>query len=656
MRYRALKDNAREQQLIHIRTIIAFAIVVILLSVLIGRYFFLQIHSFETFATKSESNRVHLQRLPPKRGLIVDRDNQLVAENQPSHVLSIIRDRVEDLPQLLVELKESGLISDDDIARFEKRKKRFRPFEAQPIRFNLQDKEIARVAANRIRLPGVEVNASLVRYYPYEGMLAHMLGYVGRINEREIKNLDVDNYTGTHHIGKIGIEQQYEDALHGLAGFQNVETDARGRVLRTLEKTAPTPGQNIVLHMDMDVQEAALKALGKHRGAVVAIDTTNGGILAAVSTPTFDPNAFVNGISFKAYDALRENLDLPLFNRIIQAQYPPGSTVKPVVALAGLEEKATYTWSKVADPGWFQIPNDKRYYRDWKRQGHAKFVGFHDAIEQSCDVFYYDLAYKLGVKNISKYYGLFGFGIDTGVDVPNERHGINPSPEWKRSQGRGRWYTGDSLNMAIGQGFVLMTPMQLAYMTSIIANRGKRYIPQMVKQLGDETLAPQQHEPIKLSNDEHWEEIIHGMERVIYGKKGTAWRLRRGIKYRISGKSGTAQVVGIKQGERYDAKSLKERQRDHALFIGFAPVDKPRIAVAVMVENGQSGSGVAGPIVRKVIDAWMEKVAEQERQKEKALKDAQQKEKARQAYLPAEPVINSGHAINVGSVPGKDYV
>ncbi|NRB37575.1 MAG: penicillin-binding protein 2 [Pseudomonadales bacterium] len=623
MQYRALKDNAREQRLIHIRTIIAFVIVFILLSVLFSRYFFLQIYHYETYATKSESNRVHLQRLPPKRGLIVDRDHQLVAENQPSHVLSIIRDRVDDLPALLDSLKRYQLIDDDDIARFMKRKKRFRAFEAQPIRFNLNDEDIAKVAANRIRMPGVEVNATLVRHYPQQGDLAHMLGYVGRINERELKQLDLDNYSGTHHIGKIGIEKHYEDFLHGTAGFQNVETDARGRVLRTLEKTPPIPGENIVLHMDLDVQKVALQALGTHRGAVVAIDTTNGGILAAVSTPTFDANAFVNGISHKNYNALRNNLDLPLFNRIIQAQYPPGSTVKPMMSLAGLEEKATFTWSKVADPGWYQLPNDKRYYRDWKRQGHSKFVGFHDALEQSCDVFFYDLAFKLGVKNISKYYDMFGLGWDTGIDVPNERHGINPSPQWKRSQGRGRWYTGDSLNMAIGQGYVLMTPMQLAYMTSIIANRGKRFIPQMVRKLGDNELPPKQRPAIKLGDEQNWEEIIYGMQRVISGKKGTARRIGRGLTYTLAGKSGTAQVVGIKQGERYDAKALKERQRDHALFIGFAPIDKPRIAVAVIVENGQSGSGVAGPIVRKVIDAWMLKVAEQEKlekQKEEKLK------------------------------------
>ncbi len=611
MSYKAIKDNVREQQVIHTRVIVAKVLVFILLMVLLARYFFLQIISFEKFDTASEYNRVHLQRLPPQRGLIFDRNQQLVANNKPNHVLSIVRDRVDDLPLLFEQLKQRGLIDDDNIRRFERRKNRYRAFEAQPIRFNLNDEEVARAAANRIRLPGIEIDASLIRQYPQQDLLAHMLGYVGRINEKELKKLDVENYTGTHHIGKIGIEKQYEQALHGYSGYENVETNAQGRVLRTLEKEAPIPGQNIVLHLDLAVQQAAFDALGDYRGAVVAIDPNNGGVLAAVSTPTFNANAFVNGISYDDYDALRNDRDLPLFNRVIQAQYPPGSTIKPLVSLAGLEERVISIWSKVPDPGWYQLPNDKRLYRDWKRQGHSEEVDFFNAIEQSCDVFYYDLAYKLGVKKISHYYDMFGLGWITGIDVPNERNGINPNPEWKRDQGRGRWFTGDSLNMGIGQGFVLMTPMQLAYMTSIIANRGRRIIPQMVKSVGDLSLPIKERPKLELRNEKHWDDIIKGMERVITGRKGTAKGISRGLTYSLAGKSGTAQVVGIKQGEQYDAEALKERQRDHALFIGFAPIDNPKIAVAVMVENGQSGSGVAAPIMRKVMDAWLQKIEKQ---------------------------------------------
>ena len=618
MHHQAMKNNVREQQVIHLRILVAIICMVVLFVILFSRYFFLQIISHESFATQSESNRVHLQRLPPTRGLIFDRNKQLIGENQANHGLSIVRNRVDDLPALLAQLQVHGLVDEDDVSRFLARKSRYRAFESQPIRFNLNDADIAKVAAHRIRLPGVEVKASLVRYYPQKNLLAHMLGYVGRINEKELKSLDVANYAGTHHIGKIGIEKSYEDILHGQVGFENVETDARGRVLRVLEKTDPTPGDNLRLHLDLDVQQAAFDALGGRRGAVVAIDTTNGGILAAVSTPAFDANTFVNGISHKNYQALRNNLDLPLFNRIIQAQYPPGSTVKPLMSLAGLEEKATFVWSTVADPGWYQLPNDTRYYRDWKRQGHSEKVGFFSALEQSCDVFFYDLAYKLGVEKIHKYYDMFGLGWKTGIDVPSERSGINPSDEWKRSKGRGRWYTGDSLNIGIGQGYVLMTPMQLAYMTSIIANRGKRFIPQMVQAVGDHELPAKLRSKIELDDEQHWEDVIKGMERVVNGRKGTARRLSVGLNYTLAGKSGTAQVVGIKQGEKYDAQALKERQRDHALFVGFAPIKNPRIAVAVMVENGQSGSGVAGPILRKVTDAWMKKVIAKEKEQEQA--------------------------------------
>ncbi|MCY4044585.1 MAG: penicillin-binding protein 2, partial [Cellvibrionales bacterium] len=436
-------------------------------------------------------------------------------------------------------------------------------------------------------------------------LMAHMLGYVGRINDREQKKLNQTNYSGTNHIGKIGVEKTYEDVLHGKVGFENVETNASGRVLRVLKRVNPEKGKDIQLHLDVDLQKVAAKALGDKRGAIVALDATNGGVLAAMSTPSYDPNEFVNGISFKDYDALKEDPDIPLFNRVLQAQYPPGSVIKPIMALAGLEKGIITPYSTIDDPGWYQLPNDNRLFRDWKRVGHGKGVNLRYSMEQSCDVYYYDLAVKLGVRDIHHYYDLFGIGEKTGIDVPSERRGINPSPEWKRSQGRSNWYTGDSLNMSIGQGFLLTTPIQLAMMTTIIANDGKHFVPRMVRAIDGEALDPVTLPPIELKDPKHWEVVKDSMFAVVHGKRGTARGIAKGLKYKMGGKTGTAQVVGIAQGEKYDAKALKERQRDHALFVGFAPYENPQIAVAVMVENGGSGSSVAAPLARKVMDAWI---------------------------------------------------
>ncbi|CAA0124254.1 Peptidoglycan D,D-transpeptidase MrdA [BD1-7 clade bacterium] len=644
MRYDALRDSAKEHRVIHLRIFVALFFVVALIAILVYRYHHLQINQHEIYHTKSQSNRVHLQRVPPSRGLIYDRNGRLLAENQPSFTMALVRDRINDTDAVFAELKRLALIDDDDIERFKKREERYRIFESVPLRFNLTDEQIATVAANRVRLEGVEVNADLVRYYPEGEFFVHMLGYVGRINERELKSLDVENYAGTNHIGKIGVEKFYEDVLHGTTGYENVETNAQGRVLRVLERVDPVPGKNIRLHMDLDLQKVAYKALGSFRGAIVAIDTHTGGVLAAVSTPSYNPNLFVNGISFKDYNALRDDLDLPLYNRVIQAQYPPGSTTKPVISFAGLETESVTINSRVKDPGWFQLPNDKRRYRDWKRQGHGDTVGFHEALEQSCDVYFYDLAFKLGIRNIYEYYDLFGLGKRTGIDVPNERKGINPSPDWKRGQGRGRWFTGDSLNLGIGQGFLLATPMQLAYMTSILANQGERIMPRMVSHVENIPLPKEALPPIEANKSAHWNYVREGLESVIHGRKGTARRLRNNIDYRIAGKSGTAQVVGIAQGERYDAKALQERQRDHALFVAYAPARKPDIAVAVMVENGEGGSSVAGPMAKQVIDAWIKTLAREKQKKAQALEALKAEKEAvtsHQRPIPLETTIQN---------------
>ena len=609
-RNQTIADNIREQKIIRTRILLAVVCVIFLSGVILARYYHLQVKHYDLYQTQSELNRVQLQKIAPPRGLIFDRDHQLLAENRPSYILTLVRNRISDLSATLATLKRLELVTDDDIERFNNKVSEFHPFEAVPIRFSLSEKDIARVAANRMRLEGVEVKVSLARYYPQRELLAHMLGYVGRINERELQQLDKENYGATNHIGKIGVEKSYEAILHGQVGYEHVETNAHGEVLRTLSRTPPAAGKNLTLTIDLDVQKAAYDAIGEgHRGAVVAINVHTGGILAAASRPSFDPNLFVNGISFKDYETLREDIDLPLYNRVLQAQYPPGSTIKPIALLAGLEEGIYTLDTYIQDPGYYQIPGEKRYYRDWKRWGHGR-VGYIEALEQSCDVYFYQLAYRMGIDRMHKYYGMFGLGKPTGIDVLEERQGINPSPKWKKRTGRGIWYPGDTVNIGIGQGFLLVTPLQLAYATSIIANRGERYVPHIVSSIGGRKLPPKKLEPVQLKDPKRWDYVTEAMEAVVHGKRGTAKIISKGLNYKIAGKTGTAQVVGIKQGERYDASLVAERSRDHALFMGFAPADKPEIAVAVIIENGEHGSSTAAPVARKVIDAWMSKLAE----------------------------------------------
>lgn len=606
-----LKNAVAEHALVHRRLLLALLVVIGMMGILLWRFYQLQIVHYEKYQTQSQANRVHMQRLAPKRGLILDREQRLLAENQPSYMLVIYRDQAGDTTAVLDALQQLDIIDQQEREAFTRRQNNYRPYEGVPVRLNLDDEAIARFSSHKLHFKGVEIKASLLRYYPQGALLSHMLGYVSRINEHDRTLVDAENYAATEHIGKIGVERSHESELHGSVGYEYVETNARGKVLRTLETTPPVPGQNLVLHLDLELQRAAFAALGSHRGAIVALDTRNGGVLAAASTPSYDANLFARRLTYAQYQALQDDIDLPLFNRILQAQYPPGSTAKPFVGLAGLEEKTITMNSTVYDPGWYQLPNDERFYRDWKRTGHGSRVNFISAMEESCDVYYYDLAYKLGVNTIHQYLDLFGFGKRTGVDVPNERHGINPSPQWKRSQGRGSWFPGDTLNIGIGQGFLLATPMQLAFATSILANRGRVFVPQMVASVGGQPVAAQELAPVVLKNDKNWQNVIDSMIAVVHGYRGTAKSMGRGLSYKMAGKTGTAQVIGIAQGEKYDASQIAIRKRDHALFIAFAPVDNPLIAVAVVVENGEHGSSVAAPMARKVIDLWLQKQADE---------------------------------------------
>ena len=602
-----LKDSQLESRIFGSRTIIAVCLVMVLLGLILMRYYALQITEYEVYRTQSERNRVQLQPLPPKRGLIYDRNGVLLADNRPSYVLSVVRERVGDLDVALSELQTLLPVSERDLENFHKKVNRSRPYEPVPLRFRLTENERALLAVNRFRLPGVVVEARLLRHYPYGELFSHALGYVGRISEEEVQALDETDYRGTFYVGKVGVEKFYEDILHGDVGYQNVESNAHGRVLRVLERFLPVTGKDLTLSLDYRVQLAAFDALGDRRGAVVAINPLSGEVLALVSTPGFDTNLFVNGISYEDYNALRDSLDVPLFNRAIQGSYPPGSTIKPFMAMAGLQSGLVTPESTVADPGWYSLPGDSHRYRDWilriRGTGHAPLVNMKMAISESCDVYFYDLARRLTIDRMAEYLHPFGFGERTGVDTTNERAGILPSTRWKRGAMNQPWYPGETISAGIGQGYMLASPLQLAVATGVMASKGQRRIPHLVMAIDGEPLPVTSLDPL-VAPAEYWDAIFDGMREVVHGRNGTAKALAQGIAYEMAGKTGTAQVIGIAQNAVYNEADVSERHRHHGLFIAFAPIEAPTIAVGIIVENG-GGSSAASPIAREVIDTWL---------------------------------------------------
>lgn len=615
----ALKDLAAEKRLFQQRMIISVLLFMVAVAGLFFRYFDLQYFQYKRFVTESDRNRIHMLPVEPRRGLIYDRNGILLAENQPSYSLAITKERVKNLDELLVDLQQLFDIDTRSIEKFHQRLKRRTPYQAVPLKFKLNDDEISRFAVNRYRLDGVEIQAQLVRHYALPEQFSHVLGYVGRINAREQEKLSADaetraNYAATDYIGKIGLEQYYESTLHGKAGAQYVETNAHGKVLRVLQQFDPQPGRDITLSVDARLQSAIYSMLDGRRGSVVVLDVATGEVLAMVSTPSYNPNLFVTGISEDDYSKLRDSIDLPLFNRSLQGQYPPGSTTKPIIGLAGLHYDVVTPQTTVADPGWYQLPNDDRLYRDWKKGGHAARVDLHDAIVESCDVYFYDLAYKLGIDRIHEFLTEFGLGSMTGIDSNNERSGLLPSRDWKRATKRKPWFPGETLNVGIGQGYMLATPLQLAVATATLANKGEKPVPGFIKY--DARSGVEQREAVAVSSQvgaqvanvdaSQWRYINQSMVNVVHHHKGTAQSIGKNMSYRMAGKTGTAQVIGIAQGEQYDEEAIAERQRDHALFVGFAPVREPRVALAVVVENGGSGSSTAAPIAREVFDWIME--------------------------------------------------
>jgi len=601
-----LKDHEKDARLVRRRVLVGIVFVLLLIGVLIARMYYLQVVQYEHHSTLSENNRVHVQPIPPNRGLIFDRTGKIIADNRPSFSLTVTRERAGDWRQVLDGVVEVLELSAEERELFEKRVLQGRrPFEPVPIMYELSEEQIARIAVNQFRLPGVEVAAQLVRHYPQGAHFAHSVGYVGRINEAELKKVDPVNYSGTHHIGKTGVEKFYEDQLHGQVGYEEVETNARGRVLRVLKRTDPIPGKDLTLTLDLDLQEAAEEALAGRRGAIVALQPATGEVLAMVSQPSFNPNLFVTGISFKDYGELRDSIDRPLFNRVLRGLYPPGSTIKPMMAVAGLDAGVITPKTKVFDPGYFQLPNVKHKYRNWNRGGDGS-VDLELAIARSNDTYFYDMAHKLGVDRMHDYMTRFGIGQRVSLDMFEEAAGLMPSREWKRARYRQAWYPGETVILGIGQGYMQATPLQLAQATALMATRGKWIRPHLARRIeGELPVDPEPLPNIELQDSRYWDYAVNGMEQVMHGRRGTARKVGDTSLYRIAGKSGTAQVVAIRQGERYDSEALAERHRDHALFVAFAPVENPQIAVAVMVENGESGSGVAAPVAKQVMDAWL---------------------------------------------------
>lgn len=604
-----IRDHYFEANLFRSRAILAALVCSALLLLLAGRLFFLQGIGHNHYATLSTNNRVRLMAVAPTRGLVFDRDGVLLAENLPSYRLELTPESIPDMDLTLASLHELLEFGENDVARLRKALRRKRPFEGIPLLNNLSDDQVARVAANRHRFPGVDIAARLSRNYPLGDLTAHVLGYVGRIDERELQVLDPNNYSGTSYVGKIGIEKQYEDLLHGSVGFQQVEVNAEGRILRVLEEMPPVAGRDIYLTLDAALQATAREALGANSGAVVALDPLNGDVLAMVSQPAFNPNLFVSGISAATYSELSRAEERPLFNRALSGQYPPGSIIKPFLGLAALETGLQPVGRVQFCRGYYVLPNDDRRYRDWKKHGHG-VVDLHAAVAQSCDVYFYDLALRLGIDRISPYLAGFGFGTRTGIDSTGEAEGILPSRAWKRKMRNEPWFPGETLITGIGQGYLATTPLQLASATATLATGGERMRPRLLASVGTapaarDTRGAQLLSRIEIVDQANWDSMLQAMQDVAHDYRGTAFNSFRDVRYRVAAKTGTAQVVAIAQDDEYDAESLARELRDHALYVAYAPVHAPRIAVVVLVEHGGSGGRVAAPVARRVMDEYL---------------------------------------------------
>ena len=595
-----LSTGVREKNLIQSRVAFAALGGAFLLLLLLTRLVWLQLIETERFQTASEANRLQTLPVGPARGLIVDRNGVVLAENRPNLQLLLVPEEVSDLDQMIAEVRQRIEFTDSDAERFAKNlKTRRRPRDPVVVKDELSELDAARIAVDLFRFPGLQIEARPTRFYPYGGLTAHSLGYVGRLSLDELKSIEESRYAGTETIGKLGVEKAYEDALLGQVGVERVETSARGQIMRSVDREDPIPGADIPLHIDIGLTAKLYDVLGDNRGAIVAIDPRNGGILGLASAPTYDANSFIGGIGQAEYKALQVDRDTPLFNRALRGQYPPGSTIKPMLGLVGLHYGAVSWKTEISDRGFFQLSGNDHKYRDWKKWGHGR-VNMDIAVIESCDTYFYEMAVRLGIDQMSEGMQHFGFGRRQGRDIQGDLPGILPSREWKRAARNQPWYLGETVISGIGQGFWVTTPLQLAAATTAMARRGN-FIEPHFSVLEDVDAGA----PVPLGESMDWERMIDAMEDVLHGERGTARGAARGLNYRIAGKTGTAQVVSIGQEDEYDANELEERLRDHALFVGFAPADSPSIVVALIIENGGSGGSTAAPVARKIFDYWL---------------------------------------------------
>ncbi|MDQ8951615.1 penicillin-binding protein 2 [Acinetobacter rudis] len=602
-----LKNVQQEKRIFRSRIFFAIGLVLFCLLLLIARYAYLQIVHYEELSTASDKNRIRLQPIAPARGYIYDRNGILLADNFPVFTATLSKSDIlesDNIDEMLTRLTPILHLTEDDIQRFKSRIKTAKKTERVTLKLNLNEVDIAKFSEVKFQFPGVNIETQMTRYYPHGELFAHVIGYVGRINDKELKSIDKEAYAGTNLIGKIGVEKSYEDLLHGVPGYESIEADAHGNVLRHLGRKESTRGNDLYLSLDYGLQQVAAEQLADKRGAIVAIDPRTGELLALVSSPSFNPNLFVTGIGHEDYSALRDNLDQPLYNRALQGSYPPGSTIKPMAALAGIHYGTTDWNASISDPGYFHLPGDSHKFRDWKKTGHG-VVNMHKAIMVSCDTYFYVQAYQLGIERLNTWMRQFGFGEKTGVDLPNESSGLYPNPEWKMRTRKAKWLKGETISVSIGQGAFIATPLQLAMATAITANHGAHVTPHVLRA----TRGAKPHEIINAptgriqfnGTEDDWVKMRNAMVDVI--ESGTG----RGIKtlnYLIAGKTGTAQVKSIAQGKRYNEALLTNRQLDHGLFVGFAPAENPEIAIAVIWENGRHG-GSAARLARPVLDYWL---------------------------------------------------
>ena len=609
-----IKDHWAEQQLFLRRVILSSIIALGLISLVAGRLTQLQVINYEYFSAQSQGNRISVQPVPPTRGLIFDRYGAVLAENLPRYQLELTPEQTPDINETLNRLAGQGLIAYEQIDELKILINSHRRFDAVPIKQRLTDEDVAKFAVNRPNFPGVEIRARLARHYPYGPAVAHAIGYVGGISATDLKTLNKIDYAGTALVGKVSLEHTYEADLHGDVGHAEVLVNARGRAMQTLGGEPSVPGEDLILTLDIESQLVAYAELEGHRGAVVAIDPKTGEVLVFISAPSFDPNALSLGMTQDEYRTLQDDPDLPLFNRALRGSYPPGSTIKPMLALAALHYNVISPDHTILCRGYFSLPGKTHRYRDWKRGGHG-LINMHSAIEQSCDVYFYSLAMELGIDRMAEILGEFGLGRRTGIDIAGEKPGLVPSRAWKRANFSSAedkaWYHGETVITGIGQGYLLTTPLQLAQATATIASRGKLIQPTLLRGLVDpvsgtaQYFEPRPVEQVSVTDDRQWDRIISGMNAVLQGRNGTARATGLTAPFTMAGKSGTAQVFSVAQDQEYNSEEIEERRRDHALFIAFAPLEDPAIAVAVIVENGESGSRVAAPIARKVMETYL---------------------------------------------------